>query len=418
MLRRPPMPIRLLRRAAVLVAAAAVFLFLPSVARAQGLVILQKESLPRILGDQPITKRPSGLKPEGISHQDCIDDQKIRFSMQLAAPEPGASLQVWAGLGGASNCHDQTSRSGSNATCWPVVPGIPLEVSPVVDIPVRAIMAGAPPFKPVEPAQGDEMCGRIDLATISVQVLYFSPGQLAQPSRSDEVSLEVDTVGPAPPSGLRTLPGNQRIVVEWQNISGEGGVSLLTGVRAYCDVAGGGPQTPEEPSAPENCEEVPVEGDAGEDAGTTLVCDDAGAPPPQAPPGAGCSSPNLSSRGGEPIVPDEAFNQKYECGSLFGSTGASLVATGAAGRPLENGTRYAVAVAATDDFANVGPLSGVVCEHPEQTNDFWENYKEAGGTAGGGLCAATNIGAPAGSASALALAALAAGSILRRRSRR
>ena len=55
-----------------------------------------------------------------------------------------------------------------------------------------------------------------------------------------------------------------------------------------------------------------------------------------------------------------------------------------AGKPLVNGTHYAVAVAGTDAYGNVGKLSTVICEFPEQTSDFWNAYKNAGGESGGG----------------------------------
>ena len=45
---------------------------------------------------------------------------------------------------------------------------------------------------------------------------------------------------------------------------------------------------------------------------------------------------------------------------------------------------------------NVGPLSNVPCGEPVPVNDFWKNYYEAGGRAGGGFCSADGVGVPAG----------------------
>lgn len=415
------MPPRLLRRFFVFFAALAASAALPSVARAQEITIVQSNSLPRISADgKPVTKRPSGLTPEGVSYQDCLDDQRIQFAIQQATPEAGSSFQVWAGLAGA-NCSEQVNRDGSNRTCWQLVTEIPRVPNPVVEIPVRAIMSGAPPFRPAEPGVGADVCGKIDLATLSVQFLYFSPGQLASPSRTAEISVQVDTVGPEPPTGIDTLPGNQRIIVTWDNISGEGGVTALTGVKAYCDPEQAAPAETATSATEEDaaCEEVPSEDagdeDGGDGGGTITVCSDAGASSGASPASTGgCYNANLAPPGKE-IIPDDAFNAKYECGSLFGSTGASLVATAVGGAPLVNDTHYAVAVAGTDAFGNVGPLSSLHCQWPELTNDFWENYKDSGGGAGGGLCAATHPGAPVGSLSALAVIGVATASVLRRR---
>lgn len=426
----PSMPLRLLRRVLLTSALAITFvLCLPSIARAQAIGVFQEQSLPRIDKDgKTVAKRPITLKPEGVNYQDCIDDQKIRFPLQLGSFEGNASLQVWAGLGGA-DCKNQQNRTGINATCWPLVTGVPLQVNPIVDIPVRAIMSGAPPFKPAEPATGADMCGKIDLAQISVQFLYFSPGQLATPSQSKDMAVEVDTIGPAAPTGLRTEPGNGRITVRWDNISGEGGLSVLTGVRVYCDeVTGGGTTPPPADSGTTNepaeasCEEVPNEPDANfpdADAGTTTVCEDAGSSTTEDEAGTpstatSCSSPNW----GSDIIPDAEFNAKFGCGQITGNAGTSVIAEKLGGQSLKNRTAdspevtYAVAVAATDAFNNVGPLSSPICEYPEPTTDFWENYRKAGGDAGGGC---TTSGAPIGSMSAMTVIGLVAFSALRRR---
>ncbi|HVJ90909.1 MAG TPA: hypothetical protein VM580_13985, partial [Labilithrix sp.] len=347
---------------------------LPSTAHAT-INVFQETSLPRLDRDgKQINKRPNTLRPEGVNYQDCIDDQRIRFPLQLANFEGNASLQVWASLSGA-NCGDQQNRTGAQRTCWQLVTGVPLLVNPIVDIPVRRIMAGAPPNTPAVPVEDESVCGKVDLTQVSVQFLYFSPGQLATPSQTKALAVEIDTVGPPPPTGLRTQPGNGRIVVHWDNISGEGGVSVLTGVKVYCEVSGGASSvdaasTNTSPEA--SCVEVPNEPDAdddsGADAGTTLVCEDGGATDLGGGGGGTCSAPHLV----EGAIPDATFNSQYECGALTGNAGTSVAATSIGGKPLTNNVTYAVAVAATDAFNNVGTLSAPSCEYPEETTDFWE----------------------------------------------
>jgi hypothetical protein len=83
--------------------------------------------------------------------------------------------------------------------------------------------------------------------------------------------------------------------------------------------------------------------------------------------------------------------------------------------PLENGVNYTVAVAARDNFKNRGRLSDTTCNTPQLVTDFFEAYRDAGGTGGGGFCA-IHAGRSSTLAGALAVAALAL--IARRRSRR
>jgi hypothetical protein len=425
------MPLRLPRHVLLSSVIASTFVVcLPSIAHAQGIGVLQEQSLPRIgKDDKVLQKRPIAQKPEGISFQDCVDDQKIRFPLQLGSFEAQASLQMWAGLAGA-DCKVQQNRSGVNTTCWQLAPSIPLTITPVVEVPVRTIMSGAGPGGPPRAAENanESICGKVDFTQLSVQILYFAPGQLATPAQNKDLTIEVDTIGPAAPSGLRTEPGNGAIGVRWDNISGEGGLSQLTGVKVYCDLLGSdvtaagsdAATTTPEPAEP-SCTEVPntpdANDDSGADAGTTLVCDDAGTSSTSgdtAAPAGSCPSTNLKAG----VIPDAEFSKQFECGSFAGNTGSGTEARTLRGQPLLNQTAenpnvmYAVSVAATDLFGNVGPLSDPKCEYPEPTTNFWDAYRKAGGDAGGG-CATS--GAPVGSLTALTALGLTVLSTLRRR---
>ena len=152
--------------------------------------------------------------------------------------------------------------------------------------------------------------------------------------------------------------------------------------------------------------------DAAIDGGTVEVCEDAGTTP-DAPPAAECSSANFKKEDGSPIFPTADFDAKYKCGEVTGNTGSSAIAQRIGNAPLTNGTRYAIAVAATDRFGNVGLLSDVVCETPELTTDFWDEYRKAGGSAGG--CAIGGSEIPVGSMTAMIVGAALAVSAVRRR---
>lgn len=398
-----------------------------TVASAQSIGVVNENSLPRLDKDKRIVqKRSLTLTPEAVNLQDCIDDQLIRFTLQMSGFEANASVQVWASNSG-QDCKAETARGGGVQTCWRAFPtDIALQTTVDVDIPVRSIMAGAPPFSAQNPNATAEACGQVNLSTISVHFLYFAPGNLSQAAQAKTLGITVDTVGPKPPSGLKALPGDTRIQVSWVNISGgsgdasaTGGLTELTGVKVYCDVAGTGPST-STPQSPPACRDEPVDasvddsGDAAPDAATTVrVCEDGGATSAPATT-SGCTTPNFIKSDGSKIFPTAEFNSKYECGSIAGNTGTTVVASSIGSAPLTNGTTYAVAVAATDKFGNVGELSDVICETPEVTTDFWGEYKSAGGQAGGG-CSTSGSEVPIGGISALVVIVATAGSSLRRR---
>lgn len=384
--------------------------------------VANEKSLPRLdkNGNQ-IAKRPLTLNPEAVNYQDCLDEQQIQFTLIMTGFEANAVIQVWAANAGV-DCAQQINRASANQLCWQVAPNVPLTQQVDVKVPVRNIMSGASPFQANKTDNTVNACGKVDLTNLVVQFLYFSPGNTAAAASKKEVPIVVDTVGPNPPTGLKALPGDTRIQVSWDNISGEGGVSALTGVSAYCDPAQSAAPTtvtvdgsctlvPNEASTSTDAE---VDGEAGteEDAGFTEVCTDGGT---QTVAGSDCSSPNFVNADGTPVVPSAEFNAKYQCGSITGNAGTTVVATEVGGVPLTNGTRYAVAVAATDAYGNVGRLSSPVCEMPEQTNDFWGGYRAAGGQAGGGFCATSGPGSPAGSLAALGMVVAAAVSMLRRK---
>lgn len=91
-----------------------------------------------------------------------------------------------------------------------------------------------------------------------------------------------------------------------------------------------------------------------------------------------------------------------QCGDESGAA-TDIIATG-----LTNGQLWAVAVAAVDTLDNVGPLSELACAVPEGVTDFFEQYRNAGGQAGGGFCNCGVVGAQGRGA----LAVWAAGMLL------
>ena len=417
------------------------------------IAVALETSLPRFdSSGKTINKRNLTLTPEAVSNQDCVDDQRIRFTLLLSGYIANAPLLAYASING-QDCSDPTQRAGATSQCWPLIraadaanltntgpSSISLQPQQSVDIPVRALMAGA--LTPQTPDYSAAICGKVDLTNISVQFLYFDPGNVSAPSATHTTPIVVDTIGPAAPTGLSHLPGNTRIQVNWANISGgdpdagvTGGLTELTGVAIYCTPSTGtsGVSTTTDNDA--SCTTVDAGIDETGDAAVTTQCNDAGistttdnsdaassvctadvftsgmttddAGATTADSGVLTTSTTASSR----LIPNAAFNQKYQCGSYPGNSGTTVIAGG-----LTNGRNYAVAVAATDKYGNVGPLSPIQCEIPEETTDFWEEYRAAGGLAGG--CATVEEPFPLGTMTAGAALFLFGASIIRRRKNR
>src|SRR5690606_12210252 len=81
--------------------------------------------------------------------------------------------------------------------------------------------------------------------------------------------------------------------------------------------------------------------------------------------------------------------EQYECGKIVGRSARR----GEAG-DVENGTQYAVAVAAYDTVGNLGALRvSSRCLMPQEVTTFYEGYRNAGGKGGGGFCAYSSRGA-------------------------
>jgi hypothetical protein len=389
----------------------------PRVAHGQQLNVPLIKSLPRFdASGASVQKRALALNPEGISLQDCRDDIRVELQITAAGFVANDRVEFWASRSG-QDCGAVVQRSGATQQCWKVIPDIvALQQSFSVRVPLRAVIAddktqGGAPVTPTA-----DICGKIDAATFQLQLLYIKTSSPDAVSKVP-IDIKVDTVGPQALSGVRVLPGDTRLRVSWSAV-GEGGVTDQTGVKVYCVPVG----------------QPIVETDAGFVTTTTrIVCDDASAAEPSDADAdasdvdagcrevteevplddAPCTAPEFTPADGGTIVPDSAFAAQFLCGEIAGTQGSSIVATSFRGGPLVNGQRYAVAVAATDSFTNVGALSPPLCVVPEETTDFFRDYNRAGGKATG--CSSTSSEAPAGSLALAGLSIAIVTSLTRRR---
>ena len=375
-------------------------------------------------GTTPRNKRPT-ISPEGINLQDCRDDLQIRFPLIVAGFSASDNFEVWGSDQSGADCTVATARSGPTQTCYQVTANFSRVQTQTTQIGVKEIIKGLPS---ASGAVGADGCRRVNAYTIS---LYFLVLRGTDVVGNAKATLSVDTQGPTALSGVRLQPGNKAVTITW-NAVGEAGADDVTGARVFCDpdpkpitatdaetklvclddsgvatTAFDASDTVGLAEAGVTCSEVANTGGA---AGAAIPAVGQGFPSD----GKSCATQAFAPVNGAKLVADDALFAKYGCGAVDSSTGNAFRVTNIAGVPLENDKVYAVAVAGTDSFGNLGELSPQTCQYPEETSDFWRDYRGSGGEAGGGFCSTTGPRFPAGSFGVLALGVAVSVSCLRR----
>ena len=345
--------------------------------------------------------------------------------MSFSGYASGDSLEVWV-AGADGSCDDDNDRKGDSQRCWKVGRVNPTGTAATMEIPVRRIVA--------EDYDGDEdstydedIC---DLETDSTSArtitLYFMFINDAVYKAGVYWQTKMDLVGPEPPGEVEVGVGDTILVLDWDDNDDED----QTSYRFYCDppigeegTSSGSGVLPTTDASTAFAADVTVEAsdaadaevdaEAGVEASTTDAsttdASDAGSDADAEETSTETTGPSgtceteVLYEGADP--PED---EKYLCGTGSGTSGRI---TG-----LVNGQRYAVAVASVDSVGNVGQLSNVECNTPTIVDDFYRVYRDAGGKAGGGFCAASGgVGHGAGVSGLILIALAAIGGSLRRR---
>jgi hypothetical protein len=263
-----------------------------------------------------------------INLSDCLKDDFLDFPLTLSN-RGNYALEVWSGY----SCDTLAQRTTlGSSLCWLLYRGVPNDDVLSVPIPVRSILAGyassfTTPTGTLVQA-GPEACVQPNtgISVVSQARMYF---MLVEPSTESTVGVmatwnaRYKLTGPNPPDEVTAAPAAKSLAVSFQYANSASVDPTINGFSFFCD-------PPPGPAAP---------ADAGGDASAPMTCDET---PPSTV-----------------LVPGStSVDALYRCGS------AKLDATSGTATGLDALVPHHVAVAATDTYGNIGPLSMVTCAVP------------------------------------------------------
>ncbi|HWZ89488.1 MAG TPA: hypothetical protein VNW92_11580 [Polyangiaceae bacterium] len=263
-----------------------------------------------------------------INLGDCLKDDRLDFTLTLTN-RGNYALEVWSGY----SCDTLAQRTTlGSSLCWLLYRGVPNDDVPSVPIPVRSILAGyassfATPTGTLVQA-GPEACvpPNTGISAASQARIYF---MLVDSSTESTVGVmatwnaRYKLTGPNPPDEVTAAPAAKSLVVSFGYSGGFSADQTINSYSFFCD-------PPPGPAVP---------ADTGSDASAPLTCD-------ESPISAVLVQGSISV---DPL---------YHCGT------AKLDATSGTATGLDELVPHHVAVAATDTYGNVGPLSMVACAVP------------------------------------------------------
>lgn len=355
-------------------------------------------------------KERDGYQPNSINYRDCVKDYRYRFQVTVNNPTNLQHLQVWASL--SDDCTDVTKRRAQESSCGDVLDISTPRTGPL-DISMRAIVVAVKEHPKSAINTTTPACSVCDThAESSAEpepfTLYFMLSDSSSavpdgetiakwPSEVNRTTIgNLDLAGPEPPDVL-TVGDGEKPPVNWNYVNATQSDHIVR-YNLYCDPnSGTGTATP-----PATCDTAGAGNNGG--AGGTQA-GSGGAAGTSGRGGGANAGGNAGATGGTGGTPSNAgatgttggstgnsacpssalvegkLPASSPCGSVLGSTNVSTNL-----KNLTSGTTYAVAVAAVDTVGNIGKLSKVECGTPVLVTDFFEAYRDAGGTGGGGFC--------------------------------
>jgi hypothetical protein len=387
-------------------------------------------------GDVPA--HPDNVGLNGINFEDCARDVQLTHVISHTRSQ-SYPLEEWVGTG---DCTDPTTRQNTGTpTCWRLkVIGSDQPTPVKVTTSVRDILSRLDTTDVTSDKKGTEAaCNqRVATGAIPIKLFFFYRNGDKPAGTTQVVEMKVDTRAPAVPGGKITIGIGSSIL--FAKISGDIDPDTKNWY-AYCDPPPKASDRPDPaslvctvpssattksvslpmPALPDGAPDDATDGDAGPtDAAAATdatvvpeagVTDSGSGTTTDA--GNGCTSSNTGTENGlcgrsflvagggtTTSTGDEAgtttstgtqavINPVFKCGQSDVLTNKIQI------DGLTDNVHYSIAVAAVDGYGNIGPLSNVECAMPEPISDFWNEYKDAGGKAGGSFCALEAAGLPA-----------------------
>jgi hypothetical protein len=415
----------------------------------------------------------NGVLVNALNFEDCSANLEYEFQLGIAYPSSSYALQAWVGT---QDCSQLTNRQTSaTSVCWPVrLPTAELLNPSLVRIRMRDIASGA--FTTTHPTtyappttddssvcQGQTQTG----ATTVTLYLFFVDGGSNPVGTVQNYPISLDMRTGGVQGSITAGVGDTVLII---------GIPATTdpdvqGWNVYCDP----PPGQENAGGTVPLDAATNNGQCVADSAATVITDassadaDADAATDSAPPGftlpddaggnacgiplneAGIPSPGGCSASSD-LIPGGGTTTSTSTTTEAGTTttttsaegGTSFFNNGTMDLTFQNGqsnatkhlcgygsatstsfnvknlkdfSYYNIAVAAVDAVGNVGPLSALACGEPQPVDDFWTQYTNAQGKAGGGFCSADGVGVPAGTSGLGVLMVASMVAMVRRRRR-
>lgn len=385
-----------------------------------------------------------------INYADCAGGNTLSFTLAVTNPSAGDTFQVWAGPPTSSSlgCIPSAARQ-SGGVCWPLADPT-AAVASTVSVPVRArdianYLGSAPLPTTYSGANGSGDDG-VESAVNSAGLMacqqqaipgpvslgiYFLlvesdgmtvDGDFAAHEGGAEYTFQAGTLGPQAPESVSVVINDESATLAWTPPSD----TSIVGYNVYCQDYGAIDAATPPASSGESLDTGINEVDGGVAAGecggsaltdtgftkqvvsTTTTTDSSttsttdsgtdsadlvsqsGTVGTQVTTPAGISQVPIGKVGNTIVSLCASPNGAGEVALTAGSTASTATLT------LTNYDYYVFAVAAVDALGNVGPVGNVQCGTPGPIQDFWLDYTQDGGLAGGGYCALQGVGMPAG----------------------
>jgi hypothetical protein len=396
------------------------------------------------------TRSPNGLplrlaqfNPGGINYSDCAKDVTLDFALTVEGAASGDDLQIW--VGPPTKAHDEAclnpAARKTGGSCWPLAPFKSIAIGSSVNVSVRAqdiaanLDNSSPPSSYTKATSVVEACqkGQTSPGPISLGIYFMLVGSDGKVDGDPaEFALQADVLGPFAPATVSATINDGYAQLSWVPPTDPS----IAGYNVYCEDFG--------KDAAEKIGEKRDTGINGLDGGTTTgTCQsslfanssvfttsatsssgDSGstATPDSGTTDTGAVAINEAGLPITPVVTPAGISEipLRPCaspsdgleGGTSGATASSATVT------VTNYDYWVFAVAAIDTSGNVGPIGNLTCGVPGPLADFWYDYTNAGGLAGGGYCALEAVGSPGGSVvMALGVGFVGIGFVRRRRGR-